>query len=72
MKKSFKIQNVDCANCAATMESRIRKLDGVSDARVNFLTGRFTLDADDARFEALVEASEEICKRVDSHVAIAR
>lgn len=38
MKKQFKLQDLDCANCAAKMETAIKKLDGVHDATVSFLT----------------------------------
>ena len=32
MKKKFKLQDLDCANCAAKMEEAIKKIDGVTDA----------------------------------------
>ena len=36
MKKKFKLDEVDCANCAAKMEDAIRKIDGVKEVSVNF------------------------------------
>ena len=50
MKKHFKLIDLDCANCAAKMEAAIKKLDGVHDATVSFMTQKLTLDADDTRF----------------------
>ena len=50
MKKKFKLVDLDCANCAAKMEGAIKKIDGVNDATVSFLTQKLTLDAEDARF----------------------
>jgi len=38
MKKKFKMQDLDCANCAAKMEAGIKKIDGVVDATVSFMT----------------------------------
>ncbi len=29
MRKAFKLQDLDCANCAAKMENGIKKIDGV-------------------------------------------
>ena len=55
MKKKFKLTDLDCANCAAKMEAAIKKLDGVNDATVSFLTQKLTLDADDARFDAILD-----------------
>ena len=52
MKKRFNLTDLDCASCAAKMEQAIKKLPGVRDASVSFLTQKLTLDADDARFDA--------------------
>ena len=38
MKKKFKLIDLDCANCAAKMEEAIKKIDGVTDASVSFMT----------------------------------
>ena len=50
MKKVFKMQDLDCAHCAAKMEDAIRKIDGVSSVSINFLMQKMTLEADDAVF----------------------
>jgi copper chaperone CopZ len=65
MKKSFKLQNLDCANCAAKMESGIKKIEGVQEASVSFLTQKLTLDAEDTRFEEIVAQAEKLCKRIE-------
>ena len=65
MKKRFKLVNLDCANCAAKMEAAIKKLDGVNDATVSFMTQKLTLDAEDARFEEIVQQAVKICKKVE-------
>ncbi len=59
MKKKFKLDEVDCANCAAKMEDAIKKIEGVEDASVNFMTQKMTLEADDARFDEILD---EVCK----------
>lgn len=53
MKKTFRLENLDCANCAAKMEHAVSKIDGVNQVSVSFLTQRMTLDADDGRFEEI-------------------
>ena len=45
MKKSYKLIDLDCANCAAKMENAIKKIDGVNDASVSFMSQRLTVDA---------------------------
>ena len=70
MKKRFKLENLDCANCAAKMEDAIRKLEGVHDASVSFLAQRLTLDADDARFDEILAQAARICKQVEPDCAV--
>ena len=65
MKKQFKLQDLDCANCAAKMETAIKKLDGVHDATVSFLTQKLTLDAEDDRFEEILDQVVKVCKKVE-------
>lgn len=65
MKKTFKMTDVDCANCARKMQEAICKLDGVTAATVNFLTQKLTIEADDARFDEIVKQAVKCCKKVD-------
>lgn len=72
MHRSFKIQNLGCANCAAKMENDINKLDGVSKASISFMTQRLTLDADDTRFDDIVNECNRICKKYEPETSITR
>ncbi len=65
MKKKFKMQDLDCANCAAKMEDAIKKLDGVNDASVSFMTQKMMIDADDDKFDGIVEEAVKIVKSVE-------
>ena len=66
MKKKFKLQDLDCANCAAKMEEAIKKIDGVNDASVSFMMQKMTIDADDARFDEIVKEAVAICAKVEA------
>ena len=70
MKKRFNLTDLDCASCAANMEQAIKKLPGVRDASVSFLTQKLTLDADDARFDAIVQEVVNVCKKVEPDCVI--
>lgn len=70
MKKHFKLRDLDCANCAAKMEDAIRKLPGVNSATVSFMTQKLTLDADDARFDEILQEAVKICKKVEPDCTI--
>lgn len=65
MKKTFKLIDLDCANCAAKMEDAIKKIDGVTNASVSFMTQKMTIEADDARFDDVVKEAVKACKKVE-------
>jgi copper chaperone CopZ len=65
MKKVFKMQDLDCAHCAAKMEDAIRKIDGVSSVSINFLMQKMTLEADDAVFEEVLKKAQKAVKKVE-------
>ena len=65
MKKTFKLIDLDCANCAAKMEDAIKKLPGVTGATVSFLTQKMTIDADSAQFDDIMKQVVKTCKKVE-------
>lgn len=72
MKKKFKLQDLDCANCAAKMEEAIKKIDGVNDASMSFMTQKLTIDAADDRFDAVMDEVEKVCAKVEPDMKILR
>ena len=55
MKKKFKLEDLDCANCAAKMEEGIKKIEGVKDANVSFLAQKMTIEAEDEKFDEIMK-----------------
>ena len=72
MKKKFKLQDLDCANCAAKMEEAIKKIDGVNDASMSFMTQKLTIDAADERFDAIMDEVVRVCAKVEPDMKILR
>jgi copper chaperone CopZ len=72
MKKKFDLDEVDCANCAAKMEDAIKKIDGVTDARVNFLTQKMTIEAPDDIFESVVDKTVKVIAKVEPDCEVIR
>ena len=64
MKKRYKFE-VDCANCAAKVEEAVKQIDGVNDATVNFMAQKMVLDADDARFDEILQEVIAVAKKVE-------
>lgn len=65
MKKKFKLQDLDCANCAAKMEDAIKKIPGVNDASVSFMMQKLTIDADDEKFDEVMQQAVAACAKVE-------
>lgn len=65
MKKVFDLEDLDCANCAAKMEEGIKKIEGVIDASVNFMTQKMMLEAPDAEFDKILKQVVKVCRKVE-------
>ena len=65
MKKKFKLENLDCANCAAKMEEAIKKIDGVNDASVSFMMQKMTVEIDSDQPNAVLAEIKKVCKKVE-------
>lgn len=70
MKKTYKIE-VDCAACAMKMEDAAKKTSGVTNAQINFMTQKMTVEFEDGCDESSVMKNVyKSCKRVESDCVI--
>ena len=65
MKKTYKMRDLDCANCAAKMEDAIRKLDGVQDVSISLMTQKLTIQAEEDRLDEIMRQAVKVCKKVE-------
>ena len=72
MKKTFKLTDLDCANCAAKMETAINKLDSVDSATISFMAQRLTLEAADDKFDEAIESTQKVISKVERGCKIVR
>lgn len=72
MKRTYKLEELCCANCAAKMEAAINKLDIVDEAVINFMSQRLTLVADEDCFDEVLEASEKIIRKIEPDCRLVR
>ena len=70
MKKTYMLEDLDCANCAAKMEAAIQKIEGVHSASVNYLTQKLIIDADDANFDEIMKKVVAVCRKVEPDCTI--
>lgn len=71
MKRSFKLEGLCCANCAAKIENNINKLDDVN-AVLSFMTQRLTIEAPDEKFDAVVDEAQRIASKIEEDCVIVR
>ena len=69
MRKVYKLENLDCANCAAKMEDAIKKIEGAS---MRFMTQKLVIEADEANMDAIVEQAVQVCKKIEPDMTILR
>ena len=71
MKCKFKIKGLDCANCAAELERKLNKLDGIDEANINFITERMELELyDDEDKDEIIKRVKKVIKKEEPDVTI--
>lgn len=65
MKKAYKIENLCCAHCAQKLENGILKIDGVLSGRVNFLTQKLIIEAEDKKFDSVLQEVKKLAKKIE-------
>jgi cation transport ATPase len=70
MKKNFKMQDLDCANCAAKMQDAISKIEGVKSANINFMSQKLTIEAEESEFDSIMKQAVKACKKIEPDCTI--
>lgn len=65
MVKRFKLENLDCAACAAKMEQGIAKISGVKSASVSFMTQKLTIEAEESEIDNIMKQAVKLCSRIE-------
>ncbi|MBO5214144.1 MAG: cation transporter [Clostridia bacterium] len=65
MKKSYKIQNLCCANCARKIEDGMKKIPGVIDAKILFMVQKLNLEVEDGALEPVLAEAKKVAKKVE-------
>ena len=70
MKTKFKIKGLDCANCAANLERRIEKINGIEGVNINFLTQKMEFEYDETRKDEIIKKLKKVIKKEEPDVTI--
>jgi len=65
IKKVFKMEELDCANCAAKMEALINKIDGVEKANISFMTMKLTIEAEEEKISDILKEAQKACNQIE-------
>lgn len=68
MKRTFLLEGLDCANCAAKIERAVGKIDGVTKVSVNFLTTKMIIEAEEEAMDEIVKKAKKVVRREEPDV----
>lgn len=70
MKKTIKLIDLDCANCAAKIENAVKKIEGVTNASVSFMAQKMTLEAPDDKCAQVLEEAKTLIHKLEPDITI--
>ena len=65
MKKIYNLEDLECAHCAAKMETAINKIDGVISASISFMTQKLTIEAEEKDLDKILKAAKKAIKKIE-------
>ncbi|MBR1723620.1 MAG: heavy-metal-associated domain-containing protein [Ruminococcus sp.] len=71
VKKSFEMEDLDCANCARKMQEAIEKLEGVQSCEVNFMLQKLTLEYEEDNEKKLFKEVKKCIRKVEPDCTVA-
>ena len=73
MRKTFELENLECANCAAKMERDISAFDEVIKCTVTFMTSRMSITvADGTDLDAVLDRAQKVMRSYEKDCTIVR
>ncbi len=72
MKRTFRLEELECANCAAKMERAINEIGGVENATVSYMQQKLTIEADEEMFEDILKQAQKIIKKIEPDCRIVK
>jgi copper chaperone CopZ len=70
MKKTFKLEGLECSDCASKMEKEISKIDGINSISINFITAKMIIDGEDKKIDTIVNEAKKTIKKIEPDVAV--
>ncbi len=72
MKRVYKLEGLDCADCAAKLERKLAAIEGITSANINFMTLKCTLEAEAEKMNEIIDKAMEIISVEEPDVEVRR
>lgn len=70
MERIYRLDGLDCANCAAKIERSVQQINGVEKAQVDFMSTKLTIIAPEKDIERISEEAKEVIHKVEPEVEV--
>ena len=70
MKKKYKLNEIDCANCALKLENAVKAVEGVTSAKVNYMMQKLTFEAEEGKIEEIEKAVLAVCRKMEPDMEV--
>lgn len=66
----FKIENLDCANCANELEEKLSEIKLISNVSISFMSEKLTFDCAEDMYESALKEIKKVIKKNEPDVEI--
>ena len=70
MKKTYRIENLCCANCAAKIERELNRIPGITSASVNFMTLRLSVQSETEDWDGLMRDVLRVFRKIEPDCSV--
>lgn len=70
MKKTYILEDLDCAHCAAQIEKAVGAVSGVSACTLTFLSQKLAVEMEEDKEKAVEKEIKKIVKKIEPDVTV--
>lgn len=65
MQKKYILEDLDCANCAAKIEEGVKKIEGVTECSVSFVTEKMIVEIEDGKEKEVEKEIKKVVRKIE-------
>lgn len=70
MKKTYILEDLDCAHCAAEIEAAVGKLEGIISSTMSFLTQKLVVEVEESKAAGITKEIKKVVKKFEPDVEV--